>query len=176
MESGGFCEVRGAIYQRDDADLIEAGLNEDAGNLRSGLWGLFEVIRRDRDLVDRRQDQIERACVMIGGNSDILCCHIHRPAVLSRETMSPRAKDRPVVAVDLGGAIVVVNADHYACRHRWAHDVSHRNGEAAGRGGLKPRCISAMTRMTPPHSEQAGGLTRGCGGALLLFGGSDRAD
>src|SRR3954454_7529260 len=29
-ESGGFCEVRGAIFGRRDADLIEAGLNEAA--------------------------------------------------------------------------------------------------------------------------------------------------
>jgi hypothetical protein len=31
-ESGGFCEVRGAILGRRDADLIEAGLNEGAAS------------------------------------------------------------------------------------------------------------------------------------------------
>ena len=38
-ESGGFCEVRGAIFPLVYADLIEAGLNEDAVGMRAAIYG-----------------------------------------------------------------------------------------------------------------------------------------
>jgi hypothetical protein len=108
-------------------------LNEDARDLRIGLWGVFEVIRRDRDFGDRWRERYERACVMIGGNRDHVRCHIDGSTVLSSEIISPRAKDRRAVAVDWDNAIVVRNVEHGAWRRGWDHDVSHRNGEAVGR-------------------------------------------
>ena len=110
-ESGGFCEVRGAIYQRDEADLIEAGLNEDAGDLRSGLWEEFQAVRRDGDLVDLSRDRHGRAFVVIAGGSDIARGDIDGPDVRLRAKILLRAQSRPAAAVELGGAIIVMDID-----------------------------------------------------------------
>lgn len=48
-ESGGFCEVRGAILGRRDADLIEAGLNEGAASFaRLGYGDCIFCLPPDR--------------------------------------------------------------------------------------------------------------------------------
>lgn len=92
-------------------DLIEAGLNDAAGDLRSSLWGLFDADRIGSDFSERPRDRHERARVIIGGDIDMFGCRAHRSDEGSRDKISLRAPCRSIVAVELHGTVVEMVID-----------------------------------------------------------------
>jgi hypothetical protein len=139
------------------ADLIEAGLNEDAGRLALALlWALCRagsefrrvglqpgeasliVVMSDREQIGVRS-RGERAPMLWDAGCDAM-----RAQIVST-TSNWRRDGRDA------------NRDCWWDGHGRAHEVSHQNGVLSDRGRWPPRGRSSMTLITPPHSEQGGG-------------------
>src|SRR3954452_2430943 len=149
-ESGGFCQVRGAIFGRRDADLIEAGLNEAAVGLCRDLWGLLSGCGwRGGTEAQGRWDRGERWSSIlpeVNGASGGL-----RPfAAPGGVRRAGPARKGP--AAGEGDAV----EGHRGLDTGAAQGGSRWNGAVAGWDRSAPRDSVARTRITPPHSGQAG--------------------
>src|SRR3954463_5177003 len=128
VESGGFCEVRGATFGRRDTDLIEAGLNEAAVGLCRDLWGLLSGCGwRGGAEAQGRWDRGERWPSILpevngasGGLRPFAAAGGVRRAGPARK--GPAAREGDAVEV------------HRGLYTGGSHDVSHWKGAAAGRG------------------------------------------
>jgi hypothetical protein len=127
-ESGGFCEVRGAILGHGSADLIEAGLNEGAGDLRGpGLWGLYVLLATASDCSarwDRSRPGNERlAAKFRRWRETVRRCPRGAVAAILIVFDDPRTSGATAAEVDPGDAFwgsvmlaQIIEADLMTCR------------------------------------------------------------
>ena len=142
---------------RTVADLIEAGLNEDAGRFALALlWALCRAASECRRV--GLQPCEASMIVLMSDRKQI--------GVRSRGEGAPMLWDAGCDAVRAQIASTTsnwrrdgrdANRDCWRDRHGRAHEVSHQNGGLSDRGRWPPRGRSAMTLITPPHSGQGGG-------------------
>ena len=142
-------------FVRTVADLIEAGLNEDAGRFALALlWALCRAASECRRV--GLQPCEASMIVLMSDRKQI--------GVRSRGERAPMLWDAGCDAVRVRIASTTsnwrrdgrdANRDCWWDRHGRAHEVSHRG--LSDRGRWPPRGRSAMTLITPPHSGQGGG-------------------
>jgi len=144
-------------FVRTVADLIEAGLNEDAGRFALALlWALCRAASECRRV--GLQPCEASMIVLMSDRKQI--------GVRSRGERAPMLWDAGCDAVRVRIASTTsnwrrdgrdANRDCWWDRHGRAHEVSHQSGGLSDRGRWPPRGRSAMTLITPPHSGQGGG-------------------
>jgi hypothetical protein len=135
---------------RTVADLIEAGLNEDAGRFALALlWALCRAASECRRV---GLQPCEASMIVLTSDRQQI-------GIRSRGERAPMAWDEGRDAVRAQIASTASNwqrdgidakRDCWWDRHGRAHEVSHQNG----RDHWQPRGRSAMTLITPPHSGQ----------------------